>query len=200
MNEPTAENEQGEPLEKPGLAKAKPPPTILPSAGYGTRSTGSRGVTYQTEAEPRRRPRLDVHADALESAREAIVRLNDVGDSLAAIDRSNLFDDWKEALERAAEDGSEQPPPRRQITGMLLSATLRKDVVDFTFGQLAALRQVTNMVRCFPMAGDVRRATRVLSENGLLRPLGLSADLGQGDEDAALDTFIERALQRRNGE
>lgn len=174
--------------EIPDIAEVPRARTVVPHIGATTPS--AMGVIYRTEPQVPRRPK-PATVDPLEAANRAIARITDERD-LSPVERSNLFDDWKEALTRAAETGLARSAHQRQVVGALLSSTRKKDVVDFEAQQLMALRTTTNIARANPVALDVSRAIHTLTENNLLRPLALSPDgLSEADE-VRLRAIMER--------
>ena len=132
--------------------------------------------------------------DPLFAAKRAIAGLTDDG-PMSTVERSNLFDDWKEALMRVAETGVVRSGCQRQVVGMLLSAIRQKDAVDFTREQLMAFRGVTNIAGANPLQADANRAARDLTRVGVLRPLGLSPDGISNDDEAELAAIMARFVK-----
>lgn len=149
---------------------------------------GPERVSYQANPELRL-PRLKANpAEPLDRATRALVALTDA-QGLTQVERSNLFDDWKDALARAAETGLVRSTHQRQIVGLLLASTHQRDAVDFSHAQLQAFRTTTNAARMNPVEIDLNRAITTLIDHGLLRPMALSPEVLSERDSAELDAI-----------
>ena len=137
----------------------------------------------RTSIAPRVRTRVDDALRALEHAQD---------DGVSEIERSNAFDEWKSHLRVAAQHTLQKSIPFRQVLGMLVASSSKRDIVAFTRDQVDSLIKVTNILRRPTVqTPDVREATRTLNGSEIRFILSLDEATSEpSDED------IARALQR----
>lgn len=146
-------------------------------------------------------PRLLSYTDPVESGsptsgppladlrpRDSLVLIDLAADtSYSRVERSNIFDEWKDGLISLSESVAKENTHYRQILGALILATVKKDLVDFTRQQLIAFREVTQTLRATVTTElDSRHAMRTLGDNGLLRPVPIVSDA----DSARLDEYV----------
>jgi hypothetical protein len=138
----------------------------------------------QRERTAARRPRQPSQLDRAFSAICAALS-DDAGD----VERSNSFDEWKEALNQETLTAMERSAGSRQILGILLAATRQMDVTDFSPNALKSFRAITNALRrpnVTPL--DVNTAIKFLRGAGIKALLPLEArDTAKAE---SLDTFL----------
>jgi hypothetical protein len=110
---------------------------------------------------------------------------DDVGD----VERSNSFDEWKEALNQETLTAMERSAGSRQILGILLAATRQMDVTDFPPRALKSFRAITNALRRPNVTLlDVNTVIKYVRSAGIKALLPLEArDTAEAE---SLDTFL----------
>jgi hypothetical protein len=149
---------------------------------------GSTSVVYlgnsEHERTPSRRPRQPSQLDRAFAAICATLS-DDVGD----VERSNSFDEWKEALNQETLTAMERSAGSRQILGILLAATRQMDVTDFPPRALKSFRAITNALRRPNVTLlDVNTVIKYVRSAGIKALLPLEArDTAEAE---SLDTFL----------
>jgi hypothetical protein len=159
-------------------------------------SPGSNSVSYfgnsQRERTASRRPRQPSQLDRAFSA-ICTTLSDDVGD----VERSNTFDEWKEALNQETLMAVERSAGSRQILGILLAATRQMDVTDFPVKALKSFRAITNALRGPNVTLlDVNTVIRYLRSAGIKALLPLEArDTAKAE---SLDTFLDDLVAKHS--
>ena len=157
---------------------------------------GSNSVGYlgnsQRERTASRRPRQPSHLDRAFSAISTTLS-DDVGD----VERSNSFDEWKEALNQEASAAIERSAGSRQILGILLAATRQMDVTDFPPKALNSFRAITNALRRPNVTLlDVNTVIKYLKIAGIRALLPL--EVRDTATSEALDTFLDDLVAKHS--
>ena len=120
-----------------------------------------------------------------------------LSDEVGEVERSNSFDEWKEALNQEAMTAMERSAGSRQILGILLAAARQMDVTDFPPKALKSFRAITNALR--------RPNVTLLDVNTVikyLRDAEIKALLPLETRDTAkaesLDTFLTDLLVKHS--
>jgi hypothetical protein len=145
---------------------------------------GYFGNSQRERTASTRRPRQPSQLDRAFSA-ICTTLSDDVGD----VERSNSFDEWKEALNQEALTAMEGSAGRRQILGILLAATRQMDVTDFPPKALKSFRAITNALRrpnVTPL--EVNTAVKYLRGAGIKALLPL--DVRDTVKGESLDKFL----------
>jgi len=112
------------------------------------------------------------HATKEDEAHETIAAAAEVEGSM--VERSNQFDRWKHLLIDLASSASTKPTYYRQVLGILLEKSRKKDVVDFSSETLARMATATYYLRSeSPSATNVEYILEVLRPH---HDLALSVD------------------------
>ena len=113
------------------------------------------------------------------------------------IERSNLFDEWKDTLESIIVEVTNVSVNHRKILGAIIVATKGKDITDFTIEELNILRDATYMFRQLRVTGSDSKRT-------IKRLIGISADMaipltadGISDKDEEGLNQLMRSLIKR---
>ena len=163
------------------------PPTGSTSFGYlGNSQQRDRTVSRRLQPPSR-----------LDHAFAAICATLD--DAIGEIERSNSFDEWKEALDQEASINVDRSAASRQILGILLAATRQKDISDFGPAALRAFRATTNTLRR-PNAVllDVKTVIKYLNTARVVAFLPLeSRDISVARE-AELDRFLNDLVTKHS--
>jgi hypothetical protein len=159
---------------------------------------GSTSVGYSGNSQrDRTRPRRARQPSQLDRAFAAICAAS--SDELGEVERSNSFDEWKEALHREALVAIETPAASRQILGILLAAARQKDVSDFQPSALGAFRAITNTLRRPGVALlEVQTVIKYLKIAGLTAFLPLEAGNISESLEAELDRFLEDLVAKHS--
>jgi hypothetical protein len=158
----------------------------------GDVTTKQIGTRYRSDIDrdprrPRRGPSiLDLAFERLAAAIAAENR---------PVERSNLFDEWRELLSRQAAVAATASIEARQILGLVLAATLRKDVTDFSDEALGALQAATNVLRR-PRSAllDVKAVTRYLADMGIVTTIPVDVSTLSESQEEDLDAYLERLM------
>ena len=153
--------------------------------------SGPISVSYLGNSQRERtRSRRPLKSSRLDEAFAAICAT--LSEDLRDVERSNSFDEWKEALEQEASIVIEGSLARRQILGILLAATRQKDISDFTPASLRAFRAITNTLRR-PKAAllDVKTVIAYLKNAEVAALLPLEVGNISETEEAKLDRFLD---------
>ncbi len=161
-----------------------------------TPESGSNSVSYLGNSQRERtRSRRAPQPSQLDRAFAGICATltDDVGD----VERSNSFDEWKEAVHEEALTAMERSPGSRQILGILLAATRQKDVTDFEATALRSFRAVTNTLRRPNVSLlDVKTVIKYLKTAGINALLPL--EVGDISEPEKLDKFLEDLVAKHS--
>ncbi len=132
---------------------------------------------------------------------EAFFRIAEALDpALDAVERSNLFDEWKDLLEPIART-SELSGNHRKILGSLLAVTERKDISDFSGETLAVLQDATAILRQRRVnRQDSKRVVSSLLKHGQEIMLPLATDDLNDDQIEQLDRMMVNLLEKSRAE
>jgi hypothetical protein len=162
------------------------------AAPNGPPSTGNASdVRYQAPAvRPRVRQArptpLDVAVAQLATARDK---------SRDPVERSNSFDTWRNILRSLAKNANTEA--FRELLGLLLAATHKKDAGDLDDQTLAVLLDATTRLKSQPAAIDINRVSAALRGVGATGVIPLSADGLSEEVTRELEELIEAAEQNR---
>ena len=114
------------------------------------------------------------------------------------IERSNLFDEWKDTLETIIAEVTNVSVNHRKILGSIIVATKGKDIADFTIEELNILRDATYMFRQLRVTrSDSKRIINKLIDIGTCVAIPLAAD-GISDKDEESLNQLMRSLVKRS--
>lgn len=114
------------------------------------------------------------------------------------IERSNLFDEWKDTLESIIAEVTNVSVNHRKILGAIIVATKGKDIADFTIVELNILRDATYMFRQLRVTrSDSKRIIKKLIDIGACVAIPLVAD-GISDKDEESLNQLMRSLIKRS--
>lgn len=114
------------------------------------------------------------------------------------IERSNLFDEWKDTLETIIAEVTNASVNHRKILGTIIVATKGKDIADFTIEELNILRDATYMFRQLRVTrSDSKRIINKLIGIGTCVAIPLAAD-GISDKDEESLKQLMRSLIKRS--
>lgn len=114
------------------------------------------------------------------------------------IERSNLFDEWKDTLETIIAEVTNVDVNHRKILGAIIVATKNKDIADFTIEELNMLRDATYMFRQLRVTrSDSKRIIKKLIDIGICVAIPLVAD-GISDKDEESLNQVIRSLIKRS--
>lgn len=111
-------------------------------------------------------------------------------EDVTLVERSNLFDEWKEHLLEISYRSKEADINFRQILGFVLSAVNKKDVIDFKKEEILIFQESTNILRSInPKKIDVEKIYRLLDNHNLIEV----NQFFTGDEERIkdLDDYID---------
>ena len=115
-----------------------------------------------------------------------------------SIERSNLFDEWKDTLETIIAEVTNVSVNHRKILGAIIVATKGKDIADFTIEELNILRDATYMFRQLRVTrSDSKRIIKKLIDIGTCVAIPLAAD-GISDKDEESLNQLMRSLIKRS--
>ncbi len=131
---------------------------------------------------------------ALQESLELVASASDP--DYSNIERSNMFDEWKIRLLNIAERSTAYNSEFRQITGALVLATRKIDLVDLSPSNIEALRK--SMMRCIPGASESDRSEvfEALKKEELLKSLPVAAKENAEQLDSILDEILEAGFER----
>lgn len=114
------------------------------------------------------------------------------------IERSNLFDEWKDTLGTIIAEVTNVSVNHRKILGSIIVATKGKDIADFTIEELNILRDATYMFRQLRVTrSDSKRIINKLIDIGTCVAIPLAAD-GISDKDEESLNQLMRSLIKRS--
>lgn len=114
------------------------------------------------------------------------------------IERSNLFDEWKDTLGTIIAEVTSVSVNHRKILGTIIVATKGKDIADFTIEELNILRDATYMFRQLRVTrSDSKRIIKKLIDIGICVAIPLAAD-GISDKDEESLNQLMRSLIKRS--
>jgi hypothetical protein len=114
------------------------------------------------------------------------------------IERSNLFDEWKDTLGTIIAEVTSVSVNHRKILGTIIVATKGKDIADFTIEELNILRDATYMFRQLRVTrSDSKRIINKLIGIGTCVAIPLAAD-GISDKDEESLNQLMRSLIKRS--
>ena len=114
------------------------------------------------------------------------------------IERSNLFDEWKDTLGTIIAEVTSVSVNHRKILGTIIVATKGKDIADFTIEELNILRDATYMFRQLRVTrSDSKRIINKLIGIGTCVAIPLAAD-GISDKDEESLKQLMRSLIKRS--
>lgn len=114
------------------------------------------------------------------------------------IERSNLFDEWKDTLKTIIAEVTNVSVNHRKILGAIIVATKGKDIADSTIEELNILRDATYMFRQLRVTrSDSKRIIKKLIDIGTCVAIPLAAD-GISDKDEESLNQLMRSLIKRS--
>ena len=161
---------------------------VIPFPNMGNSATGlvDKTISYQTNSDrgdqlKQHRIRKDLRDKILfdqirKKAENEIINyayylIADALDcEIDRIERSNLFDEWKDTLESIIAEVTNVSVNHRKILGAIIVATKGKDIADFTKEELHLLIDATYMIRQL-------RVTRSDSKRTIKRLINIGADM-----------------------
>jgi hypothetical protein len=109
------------------------------------------------------------------------------------VERSNIFDEWKERIISISENSSINTVPFRQILGMLLFAINKKDIIDFSKDALFAFQEANNYLRISKHSMiDINKVYKRMNSVGLV--VSNNIVVSDFDEMHELDNMIDRII------
>jgi len=113
------------------------------------------------------------------------------------IERSNLFDEWKDTLESIIAEVTNISVNHRKILGALIVAVKDKDISDFTSKGLNLLRDATYMFRQLRVSkNDSQRIIKDLIGIGVCPAIPLLSDDISGEDEEDLDQLMAALVER----
>ena len=116
---------------------------------------------------------------------------------ISRIERSNFFDEWKDALKTIIAEVTNVSVNHRKILGTIIIATKGKDIADFTIEELHVLRDATYIFRQFRVTrSDSKRIIKRLIDIGADMAIPLAADNVSNKEEENLDQLMKSLIKR----
>jgi len=126
---------------------------------------------------------------------------NSISDALDCeidrIERSNLFDEWKDTLKTIIAEATNVSVNHRKILGAIIVASKGKDIADFTIEELHVLRDATYIFRQFRVTrSDSKRIIKRLIDICADMAIPLAADNVSIKEEENLDQLMKSLIKR----
>jgi len=134
-------------------------------------------------------------SELIDYAYDSIVDASD-GD-IERIERSNLFDQWKDYVEDIVSEITNISVKHRKILGALMVIVKGRDISDFERRHLTIFRETTYMIRQFKLSKrDVERTINSLMtiKNNLELPLSVEGITPKDEKD--LNNLMEDLIER----
>ena len=113
------------------------------------------------------------------------------------IERSNLFDEWKDALGTILTEVTSLSTNHRKILGAVIIATKGKDVTDLKIEELNLLRDATYMLRQLRVSrNDSKRIIKRLIDIDDNMAIPLSTNDISDNEEKGLDQLMKSIIER----
>lgn len=129
---------------------------------------------------------------------EAFYWITDAADpDVDSIERSNLFDSWKDSLVHTIKTKAVLSISQHEILGSLLVAVKNKDVADFDNETLSVFLEATNYLRQNRVLDvDSKRIVDRLLDAGLSLTIPLTTDTISQNDEEELDCLMETLLEK----
>ena len=113
------------------------------------------------------------------------------------IERSNLFDGWKDSLETIMAEVRNVSVNHRKILGAIIVATKGKDIADFATEELNMLRDGTYMLRQLRViSNDSKRIIKRLIAIGADMAIPLATDDMSDKHEKSMDQLMNSLIKR----
>jgi len=195
-----------------GRAKADVIP-IRPDVADIVTGQADQSITYQTTSDrgqqlKRRRIRKDFRdqipfdqirkkadKEIIDYAYHSIVDALDY--EIDRIERSNLFDQWKDALDTILAEVTNVTANHRKILGAIIVATKGKDIADFARTELHILGDATYMFRQLRVTrSDSKKIIKKLIDIGADMAIPLATDDMSDRDKKILDELMRTLIKR----
>ena len=117
-------------------------------------------------------------------------------DEVDQIERSNLFDEWKDSIENIIVEIESISVNHRKILGALKVATIGKDISDFNSYQLNILRESTYMVKQLRLTkSDCKRTISKLLSTCSNMTIPLAVESISENEEKSLNQLMQSLVK-----
>ncbi|MCD4691846.1 MAG: hypothetical protein K8R79_02935 [Calditrichales bacterium] len=185
----------------------------FPSTASSATGRAENAIHYQTylgrqQQQKQQRPRRDfrdkISLDQIrKKADKEIINYayNSIVDALdyeiERIERSNLFDEWKDTLETIISEVNSISVNHRKILGAIIVATKDKDIANFTTKELFILRDATYMFKQLRVSrSDSKRTIKKLIDISSDMAIPLSTEGMSDTDEESLNQLMKSLIAR----
>jgi len=113
------------------------------------------------------------------------------------IEKSNVFDEWKDSLQTIIEEVKNVSVNHRKILGALIVATRHKDLADFSYENLKVFMDATYMLRQLRINNtDSKRVVRNLIGIGADMVIPIAPDYISIKDENELDQLMKHLIEK----